>query len=93
MNKEELAKIAHEKRLELIKTFYNQHKEKFEESALKGYLGYSIGFQSLDDDLKMALKVEEENLNTYIEDVDVKLKRTRDIIFNSEYIKTVVFSW
>lgn len=93
MNKGQLAEIAQKKREEIIKEFYEIQKDQFEKSAARGYAGCSVSFDTLDDQVKMALQVEEDRLSELITEVKVKLKREKLLLFDKEYISKIVFSW
>lgn len=93
INKQQLAEIAQKKREKIIKDFYESQKEQFEISAERGYTGFSIRFDTLDEEIKRALRVEEDKLSELITEVDVKLKRTRLVLTDMKYISEVVFSW
>lgn len=93
MNKGQLAEIAQKKREEIIKEFYEIQKDQFEKSAERGYAGCSVSFDTLDDQVKMALQVEEDRLSELITEVKVKLKREKLLLFDKEYISKIVFSW
>lgn len=93
MDKGQLAEIAQKKREEIIKEFYEIQRDQFEKSAERGYAGCSVSFDTLDDQVKMALQVEEDRLSELITEVKVKLKREKLLLFDKEYISKIVFSW
>ena len=94
LNKNILSKIAQKKREEIIRNFYDSKKANIIKSAEAGHTGHSVTFDTLDDEVKMALKVEEKRLSEIIKDVNVKLTWSSNLLFsNYRYISEVVFDW